>query len=97
MAMRMANLKTAINLLGNLKTTRVGVLYLDIHTSAGIYLSNVSIPIVNVFKVNIAFQGTTQTRILKFTFALSYLYTISKVDEDCWDLAPLGVKENAVN
>ena len=97
MAMRMANLKTAINLLGNLKTTRVGVLYLDIHTSAGIYLSNVSIPIVNVFEVNIAFQGKIQTRILKFTFAHSYLYTISKVDEDCSYLTTLGVEENAIN
>lgn len=97
MAMRMANLKIAINLLGNLKRTPVGVLHLDIHTSAGIYLSNVSIPIVNVFKVNIDFQGTTQTRILKFNFAHSYLCTISKVDEDSSDLVPLGVEEHAVN
>lgn len=47
--------------------------------------------------MNIDFQGTTQTRTLKVTFAHSYLYTISKVDEDSSDLVALGVDENAID
>ena len=57
MVMRMSDLKTAIILLGNLQRTLVGVLYVDIHTSTGIYLSNVLFPLsmslkwTEIFKV----------------------------------------------
>lgn len=50
MAMRMPDLEIAIDLLGNLKRTPVAVVYLDLHTSTGIYLSNLILPLSTSLK-----------------------------------------------